>query len=125
MAMPCRWRLRGYASDGYSGAEARSLLAHRLDWASQETWFEDDQGRLLHVVTNGERTMVTLVDGADGPGQHLVDPRGQGVSGGYLLSDGQIETYSDRDTVPFPVACQAVAHFLEHDRWPQDVVVEG
>lgn len=119
-----RWRLLGHASDGYSGAEARSLLVRRLDWASQETWFEDGRGRLLSVVTNGERAMVALVDGAGDPGEHLVDPRGEGTSGGYLLSNGQIDTYSDRETVPFPLACQAVEHFIEHGAWPHGVTVD-
>ncbi|WP_371677472.1 hypothetical protein [Streptomyces sp. NBC_01276] len=123
MTMSHRWRLLGSASDGYSGAEARSLLVRRLDWASQETWFDDGRGRLLSVVTNGERAMVALVDGEGDPGEHLVDPRAEGVSGGYLLSNGQIDTYSDRETVPFPVACRAVEHFIEHDAWPHDVVV--
>ncbi|WP_331729959.1 hypothetical protein [Streptomyces sp. NBC_00073] len=124
MAVPQRWRMEGHASDGYSGAQARSLLIRRLDWASQETWFEDGRGRLLSVVTNGERAMVALTDGAGGPGEHLVDPRGEGVSGGYLRSSGQIDTYSDRETVPFPVACRAVEHFFEHGTWPHDVLVE-
>ncbi|MFF3863228.1 hypothetical protein [Streptomyces sp. NPDC002209] len=119
MAISHRWRLQGYASDGYSGAEARSLLVHRLDWANHETWFEDDQGRLLSVVTNGERARVALVDGAGGDtGEHLVDPLGEGISGGYLLSNGQIDTYCDRETVPFPAACEAVEHFIDHDIWP-------
>ncbi|MER7468806.1 hypothetical protein [Streptomyces sp. NPDC097981] len=64
------------------------------------------------------------MDGADDPGEHLVDPRGEGNSGGYLLSNGQIDTYSDRETVPFPVACQAVEHFIEHGLWPDNLVVE-
>ncbi|MGO4463770.1 hypothetical protein AB4039_41920 [Streptomyces sp. M-16] len=124
MTMSHRWRLPGSASEGYSGAEARSLLVRRLDWASQETWFEDGRGRLLAVVTNGERAMVVLVDGEGDPGEHLVDPRAEGVSGGYLLSNGQIDTYSDRETVPFPVACRAVEHLIEHDAWPYDVVAD-
>ncbi|MFB0633449.1 hypothetical protein [Streptomyces sp. AB3(2024)] len=124
MTMSHPWRLLGSASDGYSGAEARSLLVRRLDWASQETWFEDGRGRLLSLVTNGERAMVALVDGAGDPGEHLVDPRAEGISGGYLLSNGQIDTYSDRETVAFSVACRAVEHFIEHDAWPHDVVVD-
>lgn len=119
-----RWRLLGQASDSYSGAEARSLLVRRLDWASQETWFEDGRGRLLSVVTNGERARVALVDGAGGPGEHLVDPRAEGTSGGYPSSSGRIDTYPDEETVPFPLACRAVEHFIEHDAWPYDVTVD-
>ncbi len=124
MAVSHRWRLQGTATDGYSGEEARALLVRRLDWASNETWFENGQGRLLSVVTNGERAMVALLDGPGDPGEHLVDPKSTGNSGGYAMHNGQIDTYSDRDTVPFPVACRAVAHFIEHSLWPHDVVVE-
>ncbi|GLV88450.1 hypothetical protein Slala03_81390 [Streptomyces lavendulae subsp. lavendulae] len=123
MTEPHRWRLLGQASDGYSGAEARSLLVRRLDWGTQETLFEDGRGRLLSVVTNGERARVALVDGAGGPGEHLVDPRGEGVSGGYLSSSGRVDTYPDGETVPFPLGCRAVEYFIEHDAWPHDVMV--
>ncbi|MCY0927917.1 hypothetical protein OTB20_17195 [Streptomyces sp. H27-H1] len=124
MAISQRWRLRGTVSDGYTGQEARTLLVHRLDWASNETWFEDGQGQLLSVITNGERAVVALLDHARDPGEHLVDPKSKGDSGGYAMSNGQIDTYLNRDTVPFPVACRAVAHFIEHGLWPHDVAVE-
>lgn len=123
-----RWHLRGSVGHAYSGEEARQLLRHRWDWASPETWFENDAGRLLGVVTNGERAMVVLLDGEGAPGEHLVDPRGEGSSGGsggYLLSNGQVDRYADRDTVPFDVAGRAVAHFIEHGTWPAEVTVES
>ncbi|MFJ4321484.1 hypothetical protein ACIP46_40490 [Streptomyces lavendulae] len=123
MTEPHRWCLLGQASDGYSGAEARSLLVRRLDWGTQETWFEDGRGRLMSVVTNGARARVALLDGAGGPEEHLVDPRGEGVSGGYLSSSGRIDTHPDRETVPFALACKAVEHFIEHEAWPHDVTV--
>ncbi|MGW8777097.1 Imm1 family immunity protein [Streptomyces sp. NPDC055796] len=119
-----RWHLRGSVGHSYSGEEARQLLRHRWDWASQETWFENGAGRLLAVVTNGERAMVVLLDGEGDPGEHLVDPRGEGSSGGYLLSNGQVDSYADRDTVAFDVAGRAVAHFIEHGTWPAEVTVE-
>ncbi|WP_329376053.1 hypothetical protein OG625_01265 [Streptomyces sp. NBC_01351] len=119
-----RWHLQGTGGHAYSGEEARQLLRHRWDWGSQETWFEDDAGRLLAVVTNGERAMVVLLEREDEPGEHLVDPRGEGFSGDYRLSNGQVDTYADRDTVAFDVAGHALAHFIEHDTWPTEVTVE-
>ncbi|MFD6892765.1 hypothetical protein [Streptomyces sp. NPDC059957] len=113
-----RWHLQGSADYAYSGDEARNLLRHRLDWGNPETWFESDAGRLLGVVTNGERAMVTWVDAEGGPGEHLVDPRGEGSSGGFALSNGQAGSYADRDTVAFDVAGHAVAHFIDHGSWP-------
>lgn len=120
-----RWRLRGGAADHtYSGEQARQLLGHRLDWASQETWFEDEHGRLLAVVTNGTRAMVMLMHEGGDPGEHLIDPRGEGRSGGFVLGNGQVDTYADRDTVVFSVAGRAVAHLIDHGVWPDDVSVE-
>ncbi|MFE2547485.1 hypothetical protein ACFXGI_02865 [Streptomyces sp. NPDC059355] len=66
------------------------------------------------MVTNGGRAMVVLLDGEGDTREHLVDPRGEGSSGGYLLSDGQVGSYADRDTVAFDVAGRAVAYFIEH-----------
>ncbi|MET9322324.1 hypothetical protein ABZX75_19360 [Streptomyces sp. NPDC003038] len=120
-----RWHLQGSGGHTYSGEEARQLLRSRRDWGSQETWFENDAGRLLAVVTNGERAMVVLFNGADDSGEHLADPRGEGSSGGYLLSNGQVDTYADRDTVAFDVGGHVVAYFIEHGIWPAEVTVEG
>ncbi|NXY96488.1 hypothetical protein HYE82_19255 [Streptomyces sp. BR123] len=77
------------------------------------------------MVTNGERAMVALLDGEDNPGEHLVDPRGESSSDGYVLSNGQVDSYADRDTVAFDVAGHAVAYFIEHGTWPAEVTVEG
>ncbi|MGW7103838.1 hypothetical protein [Streptomyces sp. NPDC054838] len=119
-----RWHLQGSAGHAYSGEEARQLLRHRWDWASQETWFENDAGELLAVVTNGQRAKVTLTGRSGDFDEYLVDPRGAGCSGGYLMSTGQVDSYDDRDTVTFDVAGHAVAHLIEHGAWPPEVTVE-
>lgn len=123
LVTPHRWCLQG-SDYAYSGEKARLLLGNRMGWASLETWFEDDRGRLLAVITNGGRAMVMLLDREGDPGEHLVDPRGEGRSGGFVLSSGQIDTYANRDTVAFEVAGRAVAHLIDHDVWPDDVTVE-
>ncbi|WP_412074688.1 hypothetical protein ACLF6K_00520 [Streptomyces xanthophaeus] len=79
----------------------------------------------MAVVTNGERAMVMLVEGEGASAEHLVDPRGEGSSDGYTLSNGQVDRYADRDTVAFDVAGHAVAYFIEHGTWPAEVTVEG
>ncbi|MFJ9548195.1 hypothetical protein [Streptomyces erythrochromogenes] len=119
-----RWHLHGAPGHTYSGAEAGRLLWHRRDWATADTWFESDAGRLLHVVTNGERAMVALLNGEGDPGEHLVDPRAEGTSDGYPLPNGQVDSHACRDTVPFDVAARAAGHFIEHGTWPADVTVE-
>ncbi|WP_326586047.1 hypothetical protein [Streptomyces sp. NBC_01294] len=82
------------------------------------------RGRQLAVVTNGERAMVVLTDTDGSPWEHLVDPHADSSSGRYPLSNGQIDTYADRDTVTFDLACRAVAHFITHATWPADVSIE-
>ncbi|MFE3559449.1 hypothetical protein ACFXKW_32030 [Streptomyces sp. NPDC059193] len=116
--------MQGSAGHAYSGEQARHLLRHRWDWANQETWFENDAGWLLGVVTNGERAMVVRFDRDGGPGEHLVDPHGTGTSGGYLLSNGQVDSYDDRDTVTFEAAARAVAYFIDHGTWPAEATVQ-
>ncbi|MEJ8646371.1 hypothetical protein WKI68_44115 [Streptomyces sp. MS1.HAVA.3] len=76
------------------------------------------------MVTNGERARVVLTDAEGSAGEHLVDPHADGSSGRYPLSYGRIDTYADRDTVAFDIACRAVAHFITHATWPADVSVE-
>ncbi|MGW2036803.1 hypothetical protein [Streptomyces virginiae] len=120
-----RWHLQGSSGHAYSGEEARQLLRHRCDWGSQETWFESETGRLLAVVTNGDRAMVVLLDGEGDPGEHLVDPHAEGSSGGYVLAGGQVDSYADRDTVAFDVAGRAVAYVIEHGTWPASVARGG
>lgn len=118
-----RWHLRGSVGHTYSGDEARYLLRHRWDWGNPETWFESDTGRLLGVVTNGERAMVMLLNAEGDPGTHLVDPRAEGSSGGYVLSNGQSDSYAGQDTVDFDSAGKAVAHLVEHGTWPAGTAV--
>ncbi|WP_406346414.1 hypothetical protein OH787_05950 [Streptomyces sp. NBC_01547] len=124
MATSRRWHLLGSPGFEYSGEDAGQLLRHRLDWGTQETWFEDGRAANLAVVTNGERAMVSLLDDEADRAEHLVDPRGSGSSGGYQLANGQVDVYADRDTVTFEAAGRAVAYFVEHATWPDDVSVE-
>ncbi|WP_374777078.1 hypothetical protein OG756_34255 [Streptomyces sp. NBC_01310] len=124
MATARRWHLMGSPGFEYSGEEARQLLRHRLDWGTLETWFEDGQAAQLGVVTNGERAMVSFMDLESGRGEHLVDLRASGTSGSYQLASGKVDVRADRDTVTFEDAGRAVAYFIEHARWPDDVSVE-
>lgn len=123
-AGPIRWHLQGHPDHSYTGEQAWYLLHRRLDWASWETWFESSEGRLLAVTTNGDRAMVMLLAGPGDPGEHLVDPRADGESGGYALANGQIDVYDDHDTVPFEAAGRAVWHLIDHGVWPDGVSVE-
>lgn len=79
-----------------------------------ETWLEHDQGRLLAVVSNGTRALVMLLDQLVDAGGHAVDPTGTGQQNGYVLSNGQHDTYDDRDTVWLNEALSIVTHVVDH-----------
>jgi hypothetical protein len=87
-----------------------------------ETWFEHDRGRLLAVVSNGIRALVILLEEPGDAGEHAVDPSETGQeAGGYVLSDGQHDAYSNRDTVPLTQALAIVEHIVDHGRPPAGV----
>jgi hypothetical protein len=86
-----------------------------------ETWFEHDRGQLLAVVSNGIRALVMLLEEPGDAGEHAVDPTGTGQQGGYVLSNGQHDAYSDRDTVPLAQALVIVEHIVDHGRPPVGV----
>jgi hypothetical protein len=74
-----RWRLKGFPdATALSGHEAAVVLNQRLAWATFETWFEGDDGRLLAVITNGDRAMVMLLTDEGDPGEHAIDPGARG-----------------------------------------------
>lgn len=56
-------------------------------------------GRILLLASNGTRAMVVLMDRAGDAGQHAADPDATGVSGGYVLDNGQVDEYANADTV--------------------------
>lgn len=72
------------------------------------TTMSSSRGRALMFVSNGARAMVVLIDHEGDAGQHLGDPTGAGVSGGYVLDNGQVDEYPDRDTVEFATALDVV-----------------
>ena len=86
-------------------AGATEFVRSQLLAEQFETGFESDAGRMLAVVSNGERAMVVLFQEIGDAGEHAIDPSmGTSESGGYVLSNGQHDTYPDRDTVPLEIA---------------------
>jgi hypothetical protein len=75
---------------------------------------------LLAVVTNVERAMVMLLDGVGDPGEHAADPTADGLSGGFVLANGQHDEYPDEDTVPLTEAFRIVHHILAKGTPPAD-----
>ena len=78
------------------------------------TWFESDRGRLIAFGTNGSRVMLMLLDGPEDAGEHATSPSAKGESTGYVLENGQVDTYPDSNTVPVEEALDNLASIIDH-----------
>ncbi len=103
-----------------TGPQAAQRIRDRMGDGTLTTWFESGLGRAMAVVTNRRRAMVMLLDESDDSGQHAIDPDARGEQGGYVLENGQHDTYANRDTVAFDVALVIVEHVVDHGRPPED-----
>lgn len=104
-----------------TGRQAAELIRQRLEHGHRETWLEHDRGGLLAVVTNQIRALVMLLDEPGDPGGQAVDPTATGRQDGYILDNGQDDTYDNRDTIPLDRALHTVEHIVDHGRPPADV----
>jgi hypothetical protein len=114
------WRLDD-GSAPLTAEQAVALIRRRVHEGLLETWLRHDTGRALAVVSNRDRAMVMLLDEPGDPGSHAVDPAATGSQDGYVLGNGQDDTYDNRDTVPLDAALHAVRHIVEHGDPPEDV----
>ncbi|KAB1978563.1 hypothetical protein F8144_39535 [Streptomyces triticiradicis] len=103
-----------------SSAVVLEVLRSRIDSGQLETWLTSSSGRSLAFVTNAERAMVMLLEDEGDPGKHAVDPGAEGVSFGFVLSNGQGDEYPDEDTVPVREAFRLVEHIVGTGSWPAD-----
>lgn len=100
--------------------EAIAALRRRIAGKTCELWLAASSGRLLAVVTNGQRAMVVLLIGEGDPGEHATDPGAEGWSDGFVLVNGQGDEYPDEDTVPLDEALRIVHHILTTGGPPTD-----
>ncbi|SDT80599.1 hypothetical protein SAMN05216371_6381 [Streptomyces sp. TLI_053] len=117
------WEVAGVGPVGPVGpgaalAELRAMAAE----GGFEAWLTNGSGRQLAVVSNTERVMVVLTEGAGDPGGHAVDPGAEGRSSGFVLTNGQYDEYPDEDTVPIGRALRIVEHILATGRPPADTL---
>ena len=91
----------------------RSVAAGRFDI----TFSSAGGDKRLQFLTNGVRVMLVVWGpvGAD-EGVFAVDPDASGQTQcGYRLANGQLDSYSDNDTVPFAAGVDALRHMVEND----------
>jgi hypothetical protein len=109
-----------------TGDAAVELVRRHIARGDLETWFESPSGRSLAVVSNGARALVMLLAEPGDEGEHAVDPAAAGEMGGYILSNGQHDSYANADTVELSVACAIVQHIVDRGgppagtRWQPD-----
>ena len=101
--------------------EAIAELRGRIAGGELESWLTSSSGRLLAVVTNTERAMVMLLDGDGDPGACAADPGAGGVSDGFVLANGQVDSCPDEDTVPLAEAFRIVRHLIARGTPPPGV----
>ena len=84
-----------------------------VDDGALTTYFRIDLGRLPVFVSNGTRAMVVLINSEGDPGEHAVSPGAVGSDDGYVLDNGQEDTYEDADTIPLPDALIALSSIID------------
>lgn len=114
------WHLQDQART-LTGREAADLVRDRVHRGDFTTWFESELGRVLAVVSNGARAMVMVLDEPGDAGAHATDPAATGAQDGYVLDDGQHDTYDNRDTVNIADAFTIVEHIVDHGHPPAHV----
>ena len=108
-----------------SGSEVQTLLSAHVERGQLTTHLSSDRGRLLSFISNGKRAMLVLMERAGDPGEHAVSPDAVGSSSGFVLENGQEDTYDDVDTVPLADALAAVSSILETGRPPHGMPWSG
>ena len=96
--------------------EAVARVSTSVDDGMMTTYFRSDLGRRLLFVSNGTRAMVVLMSGEGDPGEHAVSPDAVGSSAGYVLENGQEDTYEDADTIPLGEALTALRSIIDSGR---------
>jgi len=101
-----------------SGAAGAALVSTNVADGELTTYFRSDLGRVLAVVSNGDRSMVVLMRGGGDAGEHARSPHATGSSGGYVLENGQEDTYENADTIPLAEALEVVRSIIDSGKPP-------
>ncbi|MEU7920223.1 hypothetical protein [Micromonospora zamorensis] len=97
-----------------------SAIRRTISARCGEIWLEHQQGPILGIVMGGNRAMVLRLAESGDAGFHAIDPEASPEgSGEYVLANGQVDQYADRDTVEVRHIVPIATHFLATlDRWP-------
>ena len=117
-----RWRISDRPDDMVDAATLAETIERRVASGVMTTWLESSLGRRIALVSNGLRAMVLLLQHDDGdPGEHAIDPAaGVASSGGFVLDNGQVDEYPDRETVPMGEALRIVVSLVSDGVPPSD-----
>ena len=119
-----RWRLDD-RSEWLSPQAVLDTVEARMRAGELTTFLHSDTGRIIGWTTNRERVMLMVLDGVGDAGEHAVDPSGEGQSTGYVLDNGQADTYPDSDTVPLPEAQRLLMSLVTGGTFPPDAPVKA
>jgi hypothetical protein len=104
------WSIDGETVDATSFEDD---LRARVSAGVLTTWVESSEGRTLALVSNGARMMVVLMEHVEDPGFHAIDPQADAESqSGYVLDNGQVDTYPNRDTIALDDGVRAAAEVV-------------
>lgn len=116
------WMMRAGQTTLKDPSEEQVLSAVReaVSAGQGEIWIEHQRGPILGLVLGGTRAMVLRLAEPGDAGFHAIDPKAPPEpSGEYVLANGQVDQYGDRDTVGARHVVPIVVHFLATtDRWP-------
>jgi hypothetical protein len=118
-----RWRL-DHTTEWLSPQAILDTIEARMRAGELTTYLESDAGRIIGWSTNQERVMLMLLNGIGDAGEHALDPTGQGQSTGYVMDNGQVDTYPDADTIPVPEAQALLLSLVTHGTFPPDAPVQ-
>lgn len=98
-----------------------AVVKEAISDGTGQIWIEKECGPILAVTIGGTRTMVMRLAERGDDGYHAVDlAASPEPSETYILTNGQVDQYADRDTVEVRYVMPIVAHFLATtDRWPR------
>ncbi|MEU6392338.1 hypothetical protein [Streptomyces sp. NPDC046939] len=103
-----------------SSETVTDVLRSRIENGRFETWLISSTGRSLAFATNTRRALLILSTEEGDPGERAVEPGAEGLSDGFVLSNGQHDAYPDRDTVLLGEAFRVVEHIVGTGLWPAD-----